>query len=1540
MSTDTNKTMKMLSIVNLSESIGKLKLTESESIAIMALCDECTKKLNEGKHEEELCESFVVELSKIATSENSKNILESLNEAIKKNQSNISLAKDVYSLANGATMYVAPVIESAVVNYMLNKNKETRDDVKVSVSLFENNSAVKSILETLNFESYEEKTGKELVNATLKEEYKETPKKTYTEEEVNAIIENRVAVEKQKMNEVPKKKTVNEMENRIDLHGVIKNILKENSNNDKLRVFCEKYIKALNEGRADEVLYESFISGISNWNYLSAVDTELSALNDRIHKYKQEINLKKVLEMMKETGSYYIVPLIEDVVVDYAENKNMRTRALMLQRLESFEYDPFVRDIISIASRDLSVENTVWLGESVEMVNNYVKSEKIYSPILYLNENETVFNVRGTYYKRLGDAVSKLNKKETAELSESFRNLCALVNSSNVSLSEELNTITVYGGNEKAVISESSITVNGSKVKIADIDRLASTARMMNETESMAFYAAVKVLNENFDSIACVDFVKRVSAKDNSGLCVDVFKINENICVNTINAALGKSVFYKNVNPIQCRKYINEHMGINVAPLFEDVLPDQENTKKNIEAKKQEYESYIKSLEDKKETLEKMKDEGSDTDDIDDAIDMINKEIEDTKNDYKKYQKDAEDFLNGKEDDKEEDDDLKDQKDSEDDDEKDTKGDDEKKDGNDTDENPDDKENGKDQTEGEPKESPEDMEQPITSEPEEEPAAEPDEYADVPDFDPDFDIAMTTVDVPAPEADQNPTPSVTEDTEGYKVVRVSYNKNVKTGKTSNRGEVIVIIPSVDANGDVHDDMRKITFTLDGERKPIVNNEYMPLAMYNAIVNAIDTCPETENVDVTANGEPDNDGSGDGGAIPVPAEEPATTADEVVDTTVVTTPDASATDIAAATVDANGETAPVDAAEQETPAEVQADDQKMTYPISLGIYPEEIAPKDMSDFTKDLDDMKIKHTESEAGDGEVCIEVANRAQCEALKKYIKDWFNYTDENLKSFVPELCECGIKECGVKESIDIKSVRSVNESKADRFSVVVPANDTFCNMFGVKNDGKFDSFSVIADNEKEAQSFYNKLYEHSLKNEVNQDITDILEKYAPMYKENAEKTVKYNLTVPYNGFLESKLEARGFDVKTMNEEMSVEVLSGDYMKTKKLLESVYGEEAPESAKKFIDFVNENIIITIKDESTGKTVEIDADTATSNDASDTASEGADFESSFKDTTTFDPEKSMLFKDDEESAEKEKKEESEDEEKKSVGDENDNEKGENEEEEKKKGDEKKEGEDEEKKDEDKPKKKFKFKATKKESSNESVKESKENSLNEEAAATTVLDVVEIPDGRKGQVISQLADGTLIVNVQGHTLPFERKQLKAVTPRPDNLDFPVKFDPLTLKGVVENYVSCGMFLNNVQVTPNDCKVKLLEYIVAKPEDEINIIIEGEATKAAKKFIRITENLNDVLDLANYAEGKMTLNIEGRLTESDVLIHIKDYMHYKNVNEETCPVRTLVYDENGETHLRYINGTQLRLNESSDIYVPEYVNDLNKAMLLYK
>jgi len=1575
--TNSNRTLSMVKIVDLKGAIDNLMLSESQSVAIVALCEEFKKLLDSGKQEHELCEKFVVELSKIAESEKAKEILGSLNESVKTNAKNIKLANSVTRLYNSSCKFIAPMLESRTVDYMINKTPETRKELCETLSVFASEPVVKDIIETAVFEGNAAELGVNLVNVTLLESADENKEKTYTESEVDAIIADRLA-EAKAAEEAKPRKTIASINTHIGLSGVITNILEKNGSNEKLRAFCEQYVNALNSGKPEETLYEGFISGISNWNYLSAVDTELSALSDRISKYKQDIDLKKILKIMEQTASYFIVPLIEEVVVDYVNEKSITNRELLLQRLESFEYDPFVRDIMNVVNRDLSIENGVYLGESLSLANKYVHTEDVFSPVNYIKENETVFNVKGTYYRRTDNEVNKLSRQEVAALSESFKNLCALVNSECVKISEALNTITIYEGRNKAVISESEINVNGKKVEPGEIDSLINKAPYLGEG-SQAFYSAIKVLNENFDNIANINFVKRVAANDRSGKAVDVFKIDNNIFVNTIDESLGRSVYYKNVNPIQCRNYINEHMGINISSLFEDVLPDQGNLAEARKAKAAEFEDYIESLEDKKNTLIKMKDESSDVDDIDDVIKMIDKEIEDTKADYKKFQQDADEFENGKDSDKE--DSLKNEVPSDDD----EKSDDEKSDDG--------------SHEDSEKESPEEMEQPLTGDEgsseapaEDEFSSEPDEYADVPEFDSDFDVPAP---VEEPEQTGETVPSsgvVPSPVNSYQVLHVSYNKNVKSGKLTNKGEVIVVIPSVDANGDVHDDMRKVTFYLDANNKPVINNEYMPLDMYYSICDAIENTPETKSGNFDNGDEPTDPQTPETPAPVVP--EPETPVDNTPEPTAPAandTPaegavqdsiegsDASDTEASSETHTEGESTNEVPAensdAEQQTPAEVQSiDAESAQYPITIGLYHDEFAPRSVSDFEKDLDDMKIEHSQSEGASDEICLKIRNKAQAHALRGYFKDWMNYTDEEFDTFCPELIKCFHNKqtdfpVGPKnEGVAIKKVKAnvINEGENHvDFSILVPGTKEYCKLLEMEYDPRFEKrqgmMRIIAENKNEAQVIYNRLYLHSLKNKnIDQDVVDILEHYAPEYKTVAEKSAKYDLSVPYNGFLESKLEANGFKVNRLNEDkMSTSIYADQFGKAKKVLESFYGEAAPTEARDFFQTVNEAVHITIKDDSTGKTVEINTDDLNGTDAKSQEEGSADFDSSFKDTT-FDMKDSMVFKDDAESSddededkEKEKKEEDKEKKESKKNDEKadesldvtETEEGSNEEEKSEDGEgseeskktEKSDSEDSEKEKE-QPKKKFKFRASKK-AKNESVNNNGSSpSLNEnlnESAAPTILDLVDTPSGR-GQIIYELADGSFIVNVCGHTLNYQKGQVKMLNERPDTVDFPWKIDPVTLKAIFESYVNCGMFINNMRITSDDCRVKLNEYDSAKPDDEVNVILEGKSTKIVKKYLRITENLLETLDVNNYAAGKVRLSLEEGLVDADAYVNRKDFNTYKNINESMYPVRVIVkLDENAK--MIYANGASITLNESED-YMPSYAKDLKNAIAL--
>ncbi len=1490
-----NKTLSMVNIVPIKKTIESLMVTESDSLAVSAVCKEFLGKLNEGVSETVLCESFVLELSKVANTTVSKDAVKSLTESINANGSNIKLANSVEALKHGPCMFVAPMIESAVVDYITNKNSETRDNLRIAVSLFENESNVVNILETLNYETYQEKSGITLKNAVL-ESVEEVKERLYTQDEVNAIIES-------KANEVVSesvKKTYRDIRANLGLSGTISKILSENKNNEKLKVFCGQYISAMNEGKSEESLCESFISGVSNWNYLSAVDTEISALSDRVNKYKQEISFKKIMETMLQTSSYYIVPLIEDCIVEYVENKNMQTRGAMLQRLYSFEYDPFVRDIITIATRDLSLDNTVKIEESLS--EQFTKTEYIYSPIQYIKENECVFNVKGSYFVRKGNSVSKLTKKAVAELSESFKSLCNIVNSGSVSFSNIDDTVTVYDGYNMAVISESEILVNGKKTVTSELDNLYETAVAMNSSDKN-FYGLVKIMNENYNDIAYIDFVKRVSSNDGSGKAVDVFKIKNNIFVNTVNENLKTSTFYRNVNPIQCRNYINEHMEINVAPLFEDVLPEQEKIEKEISDKKKEYEEYIESLEDKKEVLRNMKGE-ADSDDIDDAIAMIDKEIEDTKSDYEKYQKDSDKYLNGDEDDK--DDSLSDEVPVDDEQPEDKP----EKDGDSEDDNIDNRE---------PNETPAEMEVPIEQT---EPVIDGGDFVSDPDFDgvADFDSDFDA-------------PAVTKDNDtSFDVVKVSYNRNIKTGEYTGKGEVLVVIPSVDANGDVHNETRKVSFYLDPtseEKKAVINNDYMPLDMYLAIQTAIEECPETDTIVLSKPVAGIEEPSVETPDVPVSNEAPVEAGDDL-DATLPEEPK-SAED---APVEMPTEVTSTETVSVETPAETQSKTATTKYPISLGIYPDEIAPMDMDDFEKSLDDMKIKHSASEAADGEVVLEIANRAQAHALRKHFNKWMNYNDDQFNEFFPEMKECFRS---VNEGVSIMGIEAISEVR-ENFSVGLPATQEICEMFNIERDNdNLTHIQLIAESNAEAYKIYEKLYSYARKKgfEVERDVMDILERYESKYFDRAQESLVYSLTVPYNGFLSQKMTSKGYVVNESKDVMSIEILKEDSVKAKKILESFYtSNEIPESVNDFFQFasnLNEAVTITIRDDKSGKTVEINTDDALN--GNDGANQEANFSSSF-DNVTFNAEDSLAFSDDEDSADDEKK----DDEKKDDNDKlNDSENQDpNESETEDNGDVEVEGTEEDNNDseeksetEDKPKKKFKFRSKKKD---ESVNTEHTNALNESANAS-VMDCVKLKhNGKKGQIIGQLSDNDVIVHVEGHTLVLPTKEVELLTHKYDTLPPHMKFDPLTLKGVYESYIGCGLFINNMRITPEDCQVKIMEFFSTPDDKEVELVIEGEKTKAIKKYIRLTENVNDVIDIANYAKGKMIVANES----VDVLIHMNDYNEYRNVNESYKTVRTLVFNDKGETSMTVVSGTVLRLDSKEDVYIPEYVESISKSI----
>ena len=579
--------------------------------------------------------------------------------------------------------------------------------------------------------------------------------------------------------------TFNDFENKIKLKSTITNILKD-TKNEQLREFCNTYINAINNGKAESTLYESFISGSSKWNYINSVDTELSAIAKRVDKYKQEIDLSKIINTMKASESAYIVPLIEEVVLTYVNDKTPANRVVLKDRLMCFHYDPFVNEILNILYYDHAISESFESNFANDIIKNRVTVDKIYSPLQFIKENECVFNVKGTYFVRKGSTINKLSNNDIKLLDESFIKLCNVINSEYVTINEN-DTITYADDTNIITISENEVIFNGVVLTDEQIKENLNIATLSNNLNEQLAYTVAAYLKEQFNNIAYVNFVKHVKSNVNEGVSFDIFKLKNNLFVNTCDANMGHKTFYRNVNPIQLSNIINEHMDMNVSNLFEELQPEQNKIKKEIEETKCSYEKHISDLQDKKTQLESCK-ESCDEDDlknVEEALQEIDAELEKTKEDYKEYQKTADEFLNCKADDA-------DEVEAE----------------------------AEVDVDNEPELPVDDVETPIYNE-------EPIEYDGL------FDETPTEViDEYAPQ-----------------VVKVSYATNIKTNTVANNGEVHILIPSVTANGDITNELQKITFTLADDRTPIISNEYMPVAIYNIIKDAIINDPKTSEVDV-------------------------------------------------------------------------------------------------------------------------------------------------------------------------------------------------------------------------------------------------------------------------------------------------------------------------------------------------------------------------------------------------------------------------------------------------------------------------------------------------------------------------------------------------------------------------------------------------------------------------------------------------------------------------------------------------------------------
>ena len=415
---------------------------------------------------------------------------------------------------------------------------------------------------------------------------------------------------------VENQKRLNTIKN-LGVYETAKRLLeKEGKTNEALADVLNETLERL-ENEPEYMVYEDFISALSPFNYLNAVDTELSAAKDRTEKYKQDIDLMKIVEVMKQSKSYYLVPLIEDAVNDFIEKKTEQSKDSLVNIAMKYSYDPFVRSLIEILNLDKS--NLDLIQETAQAS---VKS--IYSPLMYLKENLVLFNVNNRFYIKKGNHIQKLNEEQTKSVKSDFKNLCSIINDGRVVINE--NSITIYHGNDTCQINNEKMTINEEEISLYRLKKLFETAKLIGDKKA-EMYNMMEALYRNYNNIASIDFAKHIELNENENAFADIFKLNQKVYIN-LRTPNSHETFYKNVNPIQSKNIILENLNYDITPIFKDVMPKEQQILREMEETKKAYQSYIDELNEKINVFESSNLE---------VADALREELEDIKQEYKEY---------------------------------------------------------------------------------------------------------------------------------------------------------------------------------------------------------------------------------------------------------------------------------------------------------------------------------------------------------------------------------------------------------------------------------------------------------------------------------------------------------------------------------------------------------------------------------------------------------------------------------------------------------------------------------------------------------------------------------------------------------------------------------------------------------------------------------------------------------------------------------------------------------------------------------------
>jgi hypothetical protein len=349
----------------------------------------------------------------------------------------------------------------------------------------------------------------------------------------------------------------------------------------KAKIVLEQYSNLiLNKNIPEFALVHNFIAELEAFKWDVTVTPIAESLKAKADKFSREIEVSKVLEAIKNSGSSSFYSELSESLNNWLVSES-KSSGLLSKEISKWSFNPIVRNLVNFLN-----ENEATDTRKLELpINAQGESSvgRIYSPIL-IEGSKTLFVIGKNIFEAEGNEFRKLSTKEVGAVPADFISLVNATLRPYVKISEGIvniqlgkKTVTLIEENEAT-----SVYLGKSKLNFRNIGELAKILGLesashfaVNESQVVSDILNLYV---NYSNIVELDFAKNIKSKIYEGVEVNLIKWNNTIYLQRINESMRENSVYK-VNGSQAVNMVKDFMRYDISEGLTEFLEGEQKVK-------------------------------------------------------------------------------------------------------------------------------------------------------------------------------------------------------------------------------------------------------------------------------------------------------------------------------------------------------------------------------------------------------------------------------------------------------------------------------------------------------------------------------------------------------------------------------------------------------------------------------------------------------------------------------------------------------------------------------------------------------------------------------------------------------------------------------------------------------------------------------------------------------------------------------------------------------------------------------------------------